>query len=221
MATMINHKKRLAYLHFEKTGGWTVYQILKEFDFEIMPDPVDGYSMGRHITALQVPQNYTSFGYVRHPVNWYISLYNWLETNEWCLHKNKREDRKGYKEIDFTDIYQPSLNKFIEAPVVVKECTNGFNYFYKFLHFFAMGTDQECQIIGRFEEMFDHLDTVLKLHNIHATDYINKMKQVKINQSITKDTYISPHNLEFIYESCDYIFNRFNYTKKNKYDNSL
>ena len=207
MATLINREKNLVYMHFSKTGGWLLYTILKDHGFEI----VDMNICGGHMGQIHFGPEYETFGFIRHPVDWHISMFNFLNGLDWVI------DQPDHR-ADFTWAKRDTLDDFITD--IRRGPLNSFNLSHRYFLFFGLNFGHSpCKRIGKYEDMFRYLDMTLKEFDINITEWIEIRKQSRLNSSVRKDTYISQENLNFIYYSCDPIFNRFNYEKENKYDN--
>lgn len=206
MATLINEDKKLVYLHFKKTGGWLIYNILKDHGFKI----IDLSKFGGHIGQEYFDKQYFTFGFIRHPVDWYISIFNFLNGHDFVL----IAPRQSNKVIDISWAKTNTLDEFITK---IRNGENvAFNLISEYVNFFGLNGDNNyCKLVYRYEEMFSCLNEVLLQFDIDISDKIDMMSKIKINQSDRKDTFISQDNLQYIYYSCDPIFNTFGYEKNN------
>lgn len=210
MATLINREKNLVYLHFEKTAGWWFYTVLKDHGFEIVNMNIYGGHMGQ----IHFGPDVETFGFIRHPVDWYISLFNFLNGLDWTI----EHPQKLHKTANFMWAKRDCLDDFITD--IRRGPLNFFNLCYRYLYFFGLNGNNPCRRIGKFENMYWYVDKTLKEFDIDISEWIELRKDHKLNDCQRKDTHISDDNLQFIYYSCDPIFNRFDYKKENQYDNS-
>ena len=81
MPSMINDELKIVFLHFPKTRGMWIADILKSKGFHNINITVSGGHSGVEF----IPEGHLSFGFVRHPATWYQSLFNYLCTMSWEL----------------------------------------------------------------------------------------------------------------------------------------
>lgn len=204
MATMINKEKNLAFLHFNKTAGTSLFPFLKLCGFEI----VDPTLWGGHIGALYFEPNVKKFGFIRNPFDWYVSMFNFLNNRNWIIgncYTNKPSDLSNFK--------KDTLNDFIES--AKRHDPPWFNLMSQYNIFFAIGSDRECKEIFPMEDFWTHLQTLLKNYNIeYNKSYIEKHGSIKCNSSDAIDKNISKENVDYILSSCGEIFKRFSYKEE-------
>ena len=106
MPSMFHKKSNLAYLHLPKTGGWYVSHILKKLGFQ----NINMNYNGGHVDVKHLPTDTYTFGFVRHPVSWYRSLFNFFSNSNWDHRSDifKSEDINQFllkiQNIKFTNI---------------------------------------------------------------------------------------------------------------------
>lgn len=206
MPTLINQDINLVYLHFKKTGGWLVHDILKSYNFKVIDINKYGGHLGQEFFD---KEKYFTFGFVRHPVDWYISMFNFLNQNGFIF--------RGAISNEIIDLRWAKTNTLDEFITEVRTGKNiAFNLISEYVNFFCLNSPNYCEHIYRYENMFLHLKEVLSKFNIDISQEINRLSKTRINKSDHKDTIISGYNLEYIYYSCDPIFNKFSYEKYHK-----
>lgn len=190
MPTMILHEKNLVYLHFPKTGGWFVSDILgsKGFQFSCMG------LYGGHAGAGEFDDCITKFGFIRHPVSWHRSLFNYFCN---CNFNNGK---------DFSYLRSDSLDDF------VIKCIDGFSMMDLYNRMFAISTSKEADFIFRYEEMHTELPRFLVKHGVDCFDLVDSKKSSVVNgSSPVLDDSCSKETVEVICEYCEPIFTRFHY----------
>lgn len=197
MPSMINEKQKIVYLHLSKTGGSWSRGILEQHDFKI----IDIKSFGGHLPNSPKYKDYFTFGFVRHPVSWYKSLYRFFKTNDWVLNSNG-----GFSGAVFTDLKSDNINDFLDT--IRRKDKFDLNEMYN--RFFV---EHPVSYIGKYENLYEDLHLCLKLNGINATNLIRNRATHYVNKSNAYDCNLSPENLEYIYDSCDDIFKTFNYKK--------
>lgn len=198
---MINDELKIAFLHFPKTRGMWIADMLKSKGFHNINITLNG----GHLGVKFVPEGFSSFGFVRHPVDWYQSLFNYLCTVDWKFHPTFRSDNIN-QFIDKTKLYKFNpLKQDQERNRLVLE------RMYK--SFFGIGTNKECTCIGKHEEMPNALIDILNGLGLDIKDQALINKDIYINRSKKFKDIISGENLEYIFASCDSIFERFRYDK--------
>ena len=205
---MLHKDKKIVFLHFPKTAGWSMDPFLRSCGFTI----VDPHVNGGHMGAFYFDETFHKFGFMRHPVDWYISMYNFLNGLNWEI-----SNVLTGVTTPFNAAKRDSLDEFITASR--KHEGMHFDLYMEYILFFAIGRPRECKMVFQMENMWDHLRMIMNSFNIkYDENYIQNNKDIKINHSQVKDTKISRKNLEYIFDSCNPIFKRFKYKKQNKYD---
>lgn len=195
MPSMIHQEANIAFLHLSKTGGWYVTAILKELGFSV----IDMSLNGGHVGAFDIPAGIYKFGFVRHPVSWYTSLYNYLCDVDW----------NGCAEIKSNSLDE----------LIIKTHDTGWNYNELYLQFYGIGTYLQCNYIGKYESLESDLRHVIyKFGHLLNKDegdiniIFDKYKDYKVNQSSKRDgVSISNNVLDYIYGNCHDIFKMYNY----------
>lgn len=194
MASMVNHDQQLCFLHFQKTAGWWISKILKDKGFEI----VDIKKYGGHLGVASMPSGYQSFGFVRHPVDWYQSLFNYLSTINWKLHGH-----------NFHDLKSNDINIFIERT----QEHNKFVLIDMYKNFFAIDTEFECKDILRYEDIYDEMTRISRKFSLEIEQNVRETKDLFINKSDRFENTLSLSSINYIFSSCNEIFNRFEYSR--------
>lgn len=197
MPSMFHKKSNLSYLHLQKTGGWHVSHILKQLGFQ----NINFNICGGHVGVKDAPKNSFTFGFVRHPVAWYKSLFNYFSNVNW-IHR---------AHILKTD----NINEFIE----LTQKHRVYQYEHLVTRFYNLNADDECNFIGRYELLHHDLKRVLYLHAqqldvecSHIDQIIRTNQDKLINKSITiHNDQFSEDSIQYIYESCKQIIDRFKY----------
>jgi len=180
--------KEIAFLHFRKTGGSWVSHVLKDLDFKRIDEKEF------HVSRDKVDNKFFTFGFVRHPVDWYKSFYKFLNFTKYEFNPDLvSQDINGL------------INKLKTNKFSVKSFQEEFN------NFFCIGKENECNFIGKYENLYEDLKRVLAINNINANNLIDTYKTKLINNSQYSDCKISEENLKYIYSSCHKIMKRFNY----------
>lgn len=198
MASMVNHDQKLCFLHFQKTAGWWISKILKDEGFEI----IDIKKYGGHLGVTSMPLGYQSFGFVRHPVSWYQSLFNYLSTIGWKLHGH-----------DFQDLKCNNINGFIEKTQEHKK----FVLIDMYKNFFAVGTESESENILRYENIYDEMIKISRKFSLRIEQKVRDTKDLFVNKSDRFEDTLSLSSLNYIFCSCDEIFDRFEYSRTQFY----
>ena len=191
---MINKEKNLAFLHFEKCGGWWVAEIIKEHNFS----PVDYVKDGGHTGVQDLPEGCISFGFIRHPVSWYVSMFNFMHTVGWQI------------SYSFEHLKSNNINEFII------NCQNNDKFLLGeyFDKFYGIGTDKECKQIFKFEMLEQSMNHLADLYDIPIKEDVKKYisRRINVSQKLeqTKDL-LNARSLHFIEQSCKRILDRFNY----------
>ena len=185
MPSMINEKKKIVFLHLSKTAGITVTTILENHQFV----PIDLEHNAGHIGYRSCFDNYFTFGFIRHPEQWYISLYRFFRTHDWKI-----------KTKSFEEYRSDNINDFIDNLIR----TNNFMLGEVFEKFFGDSTD----FIGKTENLIHDLDKVLSLHGIQMSQ---TETCIKFNVSKKFPAEIDQEHKEWIRASCDLIYKRFGY----------
>jgi len=190
---MINKDKKIVFIHMSKTGGIWSQSVLDKYGFKIIDLKING----GHIPNSLDYEDYFTFGFVRHPIAWYKSLYRFFKTNDWKL-KN---------DADFSDLKCNNINEFID---IIRE-QNIFNLENIYNEFFVK---YPVSYIGKYENLYEDLELCLKVNGINASNLIKDKSRTLINSSKKYDCELSREKLEYIFDSCEEIFNKFNYKKE-------
>jgi len=198
MPSMICKERNLAFLHFSKTGGWFVTRMLESKGFVVS----DMQICGGHIGVNGYDSSLIRFGFIRHPISWYRSLFNYFSNQNWKI-----------VDCDFSYLRSDNLDDF------VGRCVDSFDLMQLYKVFYGVDTDKEADFIFRFEDMHTILPEFLNNHGIDCFDYIRKNKDNRVNKSETQfDDSCSEKTQSFIYDACHPIFERFRYEKKDPRD---
>ena len=80
---------------------------------------------------------------------------------------------------------------------------------------FSIGDKLECKNIFKYENLYDGLFEALQENGIDASELIEQEKGNKINSSSSFAwPKMTKESLEFIYESCKEIYDKFEYERK-------
>lgn len=194
MPSMINKEKNLAFLHFQKCGGWWVAEIIGGHNFS----PVDYEKDGGHIGVKDLPEGCNSFGFIRHPVSWYVSMFNFMHTVDWKI------------TYSFEHLKSNNINQFI----INCQEHNMFLLGEYFNSFYGVGTDKECKQIFKFEMLEQSMNYLADFYDIpmknEITELINEPKNISRKLEHTEDL-LNAESLQFIEQSCQHILERFDY----------
>lgn len=194
MPSMINKEKNIAFLHFQKCGGWWVAETIKEHNFL----PINYTKNGGHIGVEDLPEGCNSFGFIRHPVSWYVSMFHFMHTVGWrTMHS-------------FEQLKSNNINEFIincqEDGIFILG-----DYFDKF---YGIGTDKECKQIFKFENLEQSMNQLADLYDIPIKEdvkkFINRRRNASRKLEQTQDL-LNGSSLHFIEQNCQYILERFDY----------
>lgn len=190
---MINEDKKVVFIHLSKTGGIWSESILEKYGFEI----INLKRRDGHIPNLPEYKNYFTFGFIRNPVAWYKSLYRFFKTNNWKLQSGR----------DFSDLKCNNINEFLD---IIRE-QNRFDLNKTYYEFFVKNP---VSYIGKYENLYEDLDLCLKINGINTSDLIKEKSKVFVNRSKKYSCELSQENLDYIIDSCEDIFTKFNYKKE-------
>ena len=160
MPSMYNEEKDALFIHFSKTGGVWTQNILSKFGFRIIDLSIKGGHLGIRDLDFVTKNTYT-FGFVRNPISWHISLFNFLDSNNW-----KYEGLSRYK--------SSSLNEYLSKIYINPNQDAAFSVWFNDI--FGIGSDLECKNIFRYEEIYDSLKKALQNVNINAETEIKTAK---------------------------------------------
>lgn len=193
MASVYNPTKNTAFLHFIKTGGCWVQSILNQYNFQV----IDITNNDGHVGAKDFIKNdIFTFGFIRHPVSWHISLFNFLNQNNWMDHNPKA----------FIHLKSKSIDEFLE-----KTFLDGIKMTDYYHDFFDIGGLNECSFIGKYENIYHDMKFIFDILGL-PSDTIEPMKDIKINESVKYfNGKLSTKSLDLIFYSCEEIFKRFKY----------
>ena len=195
MPSMISKEKNLAFLHLQKCGGWWVAEIINKYNFL----PLNYVKNGGHLGVQDLPEGCNSFGFVRHPVSWYVSMFNFMHTVDWKIAKSSWQSLKSN-----------NINKFIINCQKYEKFVLG-DYFNSF---YGIGTDKECKLIFKFEKLEQSMNDLADLYNIPMKEdikkHINRRRNASEKTGNTTDI-LDARSLQYIEISCQHILERFNY----------
>lgn len=213
MTSMVNHRKKICFLHFSKTGGWWVNNLLKGAGFSAM----DMKFCGGHHGVDSVPDGYESFGFIRHPINWYVSLFRFLISKGWCPGLPD-QDNNCLFELASTDI-NGFVKNCIDNSVFVLDKT--------FSQFYGCGSEKECTNIFRYEDIHREMHLVSEQLDLGIDDLIDSTKTLMINFTKKRSGYglylptvnevsssLSEDGLSMIKQASENTFKRFGYCRE-------
>jgi len=194
-----------------KTGGMWVSRFLKKLDSSFKrPKHLVKYNKHgfRELTDFHLPSKlvgpeYYKFGFIRNPVSWYWSMFNFQQKRSM-----RNENALFDIMISGRDIneYMQNVQKFDRARVRMMNMYN---------QVFSIGDKLECKNIFKYENLYDGLFEALKENGIDASELIEQEKENKINSSSSFEwPEMTKESLEFIYESCKEIYDKFEYERK-------
>ena len=93
------------FIHFPKTGGWFCHHVFQSLGLPITVSDVTIH--GGHISAEKFGnQSKPAFGFVRNPINWYESFFNWLVDINWHFYPKMRVSTLDeFVDLIFTENY--------------------------------------------------------------------------------------------------------------------
>lgn len=192
---MYHPEKDALFIHFSKTGGMWTQKILSKFGFRIVDLNVKGGHLGINDLDFVTKNTYT-FGFVRNPISWHISLFNFLDSNNWNF--------KGFSRYKSSSLNE-HLSKIYTSPSQKVAFSIWFN------DMFGVGSDLECKNIFRYEEIYNGLKKALQNVNINAETEIEMAKDIKKNKTLVRDSYISKENIRLIFLNNKQIFEKYKY----------
>jgi len=195
MPSMINKEKNIAFLHLQKCGGWWVSEILNKCNFK----PINYTKNGGHLGVEELPEGCKSFGFMRHAVGWYVSMFNFMHRVNWKISTTS-----------FERLRSNDINEFIQKckGEDVFQLGNHFDRFY------GIGTDKECKQIFKFENLEQSMNQLADLYDIPIKEdvkkFINRRRNASRKLEQTQDL-LNGSSLQFIDQSCQHILERFDY----------
>lgn len=198
MPSMYNKEKNAAFLHFIKTGGWWVKNlILDKCNFK----DIDLSYNGGHVGAREIKNiadDIFTFGFIRHPISWHISLFNYLTQYDWLSYNPKS---------GFLHLRSNSIDEFIEKTIF-----DGIKMTDYYHQFFDIGGLNECKFIGKHETIYDDMKYILDILKLPNKDLIEDSKNFKVNESAKYFRgKLNSKSVDLIVCSCEEIFKKFKY----------
>ena len=195
-----------------KTGGMWVSNFLRKLDSSFKrPKHLAKYNKHgfRELTDFHLPSKfvgseYYKFGFIRDPVSWHWSIFN-LQQERAIKNQNPAFDIM----ISGRDIneYIQNVKKFDRARARMDNMYN---------KIFSIGDKLECKNIFKFENLYSGLFTALSENGLDASELIEEEKEKKINVGAQYEfSKMTEESLDFIYESCKEIYDKFGYERKN------
>lgn len=207
------------FIHLPRTGGTFLSQytrnkqtrLRKQFNY--WPNE---YAAKKHVPANTIPnyKDHFLFGLIRNPFDWYVSQYSYFID----------KDIKGIKEIEDTIAINtdagligkefqkrfPNFNQWIEFGLT---CTP--NFWLSNLHdyMFCENGKMIMNYVGKFENMSDELEYVLKLNSLKSRVPLKDFWGYR-NESRRKDyhEYFNEKSIRIITEKDRNILNLYGYT---------
>jgi len=144
------------------------------------------------------------FGFVREPVSWYKSLYRFQASPP----KSSNEKNKFFFD---KSLAADNINDYVEN--IRKNSHTYLKMEKMYRYIFSIGKKRECENIFKFENLAENLSTALKQGGLDMDHIIeNSKKKRNVSTHILKEP-ISESTKQYIYESCDEIYNKFNYER--------
>lgn len=146
--------QKAVFIHIPKTGGTFVHDVLFKTGLGVSQDghPHDPARFS------EVAKRLPCFCFVRHPVNWFLSL--WGQWNDSPVYR-KRNATRAKSQVYSYRTYSPAMLRFVTADVEesVDILTTEFPGFIS-----AMFADyaNECEFVGRQEDLINDLIWILK-----------------------------------------------------------
>ena len=193
--------KSICFLHMPNTGGkWVTNILLKEMSFWSI-------DAGLYIHSPAIDKgrdcNYR-FGFIREPVSWYTSLYRFQASPP----KSSSEEYKFFFD---KSLAADNINDYVEN--IRKHSHTYLKMEKMYRYIFSIGKRHECENIFKFENLAENLSTALKQGGLDMDHIIENTKE-KVNVSnYTLEEPMNESTKQYIYESCDEIYNKFNYER--------
>lgn len=178
-SAIINNK--IKFLHLSKTGGWWCIHAMKQAGLKV--DIIDLENTGGHIGSECLTDKEIGFGFVRHPILWYESLYNYMTKINW---KFAPQLKAGNINLFIDNIMSGKHDKLCNLSKLT-------NKFYE---------KEKNIIIGKFEFLaFDLVSILKKLklkcnynkilqsrkNRINASDYVESMSVESMRKILKVD----------------------------------
>tara|TARA_R110001599_G_scaffold338783_1_gene558013 strand:+ start:366 stop:980 length:615 start_codon:yes stop_codon:yes gene_type:complete len=197
---LISEKHKLCFIHMPKTAGqWTKRFLLKlDVGFKRVKNTKNFIDIP---LASNFNNDYYKFGFVRDPVDWYQSFFNFQSDD---FHNRFLFDRM---------MVARDINEYITNIKNVRLTKARMTLMYNYI--FSVGHENECKNIFKYENLYDSLLKILNDKGIDASSLMEKEKTQKRNASKKKcGEKINQESLDFIYESCKGIYEKFNYKRR-------
>jgi hypothetical protein len=78
---------------------------------------------------------------------------------------------------------------------------------------FSIGKKNECKNIFKFENLAENLSIALKQGGLDMDDIIEKDKETRNVSTYALEEPMTESTKQYIYESCDHIYKKFNYER--------
>lgn len=183
MATLIDRERKLCFLHFPKTAGWWVANLLGKTGFKILDINFNGGHIGfSTLKEYGVAEDYQCFGFVRNPLDWYVSLYRFLLSRDWSPGKSKSQG-------DITKaIASDNINDFVE------KCGNlghyhfdySMMYFYNLYSFEFEWTKPKNLELYEYENLYDNMLQISNKFDLNLMEFIKRDQDVLTNETVGK-----------------------------------
>lgn len=193
--------RSICFLHMPKTGGKWVSNIL----FEEMSFWRADSGLYIHSPAIGKGRdcNYR-FGFIREPVSWYTSLYRFQANPPKASSENYRFFFDKSLAADNINAY---INNIRKDPYTFLKMEKMYQYI------FSIGKRHECKNIFKFENLAVNLSIALKQGGLDIDHIIEKHKEKSNVSTHVLEEPLSESTKQYIYESCDHIYKKFNYER--------
>lgn len=132
---IINHKYKFVFVHIPKTGGTSMTLMLSKYIDKTLPTEGHGWQRrfhkdSMHSTLKPYPSNYFSFGFMRNPWDWLVSIYHSgcnVYCGKICNFKNFDEFvdvacKKGKSQLDWLIVDNASVKYIAKFEDYEDEC---------------------------------------------------------------------------------------------------
>lgn len=223
MSTMYNSRNNSAFIHIPKTGGMWVCKLLTMCHYTyhgFYEDTIGGHVGIDRLKKMEkeFPDDLFTFAFIRNPFDWYISMFRFLESNNWYSPPFRGLVPQDHLKAD-------NINEFI------KNCSyyRQWEYGKMVKNMLRLNRPDECKFIGKYENIYNDLASVLNVLKItenditprslieqHKEQWVNAGPDIKNGErSILPDScQFDKSSKRFIYHTCDFMFDRFKYSRK-------
>ena len=143
------------------------------------------------------------FGFIREPVSWYTSLYRFQASPFKALGKYQFFFDKSLEADNIND-YVDNIRK---NPYTYLKMEKMYRYV------FSIGKKNECKNIFKFENLAENLSIALKQGGLDMDGIIEKHKEKTNVSTHVLEEPMTESTKQYIYESCDHIYKKFNYER--------